>query len=71
MAARFVLSPKDLRGCWRFVALSIAACALPALLASLFRSVRVPACAPWGAPAISDACALRHAHRPTFPAVQL
>lgn len=37
MAARFVITPADLRGCWRFVALSIASCALPALLASLFR----------------------------------
>lgn len=37
MAARFVITPADLRGCWRFVVLSIASCALPALLASLFR----------------------------------
>ena len=37
MSARFLLSWDDLRGCWLFVGLSIAACALPALLASLFR----------------------------------
>ncbi|PSC70611.1 lactate permease [Micractinium conductrix] len=36
MSARFLLSWDDLRGCWLFVGLSIAACALPALLASLF-----------------------------------
>lgn len=50
MAARFVITPADLRGCWRFVALSIASCALPALLASLFRrgaEVAKPAANRW------------------------
>lgn len=37
MSARFLLSWEDLRGCWVFVSLSIASCALPALLASLIR----------------------------------
>ena len=37
-SARFLLSWQDLRGCWPFVALSIAGCAAPALLASMIRS---------------------------------
>lgn len=49
MSARFLLAWEDLRGCWLFVLLSIASCALPTLLASLFRWVRFQAwMAVWG-----------------------
>lgn len=41
LGARFLLSWRDVRGCWLFCLLSVAACAVPMLLASLFR---------WGAP---------------------
>ncbi|KAL4420202.1 hypothetical protein ABPG77_011418 [Micractinium sp. CCAP 211/92] len=36
LGARFLLTWRDVRGCWLFCALSVAACALPMLLASLF-----------------------------------
>ena len=37
LGARFLLTWEDVKGCWRFVLLSVAACALPALLASFLR----------------------------------
>lgn len=40
LGARFLLTWPDVRGCWLFCLLSVAACALPTLLASLFRWAR-------------------------------
>ncbi|KAL4448522.1 hypothetical protein ABPG75_005741 [Micractinium tetrahymenae] len=36
LGARFLLTWRDVRGCWLFCLLSVTACALPTLLASLF-----------------------------------